>query len=219
MPDLRRQMIVVTPLALPAVQGRMRRLEATPPAAITGITYPARLGSGALTIGPGGVSQQGGPDLLATVRFDDLAALLRWSDGTQMLVGNDGFRIRLAAEDWNGADQALSDLPGLVAPGQIVTFDGAGPAGRQAGSPPEQAQPPTRPSRSRRRSARARMAVYWLPLAIWLLLASIATAERLISLPLFGVLLAVTIGVKGTRAAQAYRRRRLGTKAGPGPQS
>ncbi len=212
MTDLRRQMIVVTPRALPAVRGRMPGLKATPAAAVTGSTYAARGGSGSLTIGSDGFSLQGEPDLLATVRFDDLAALLRWNDGTQMLVGNDGFRIRLAAEDWNGADQILSDLPGQVAPAQIVTIDAAGPAGRLAVSPPEQVHPATGPSRSRWRSARARMAVYLLLLAIWLLLASIAMAERLISPPLFGVVVAVTIGVNGTRAAQAYRRRRPGSQ-------
>jgi hypothetical protein len=105
MTDLRRQMIVVTPQVLPAVQGRMPPLRATPAAAVTGIRYPARGASGSLIIGADGVSLQGEPDLLATVRFDDLAALLRWNDGTQMLVGNDGFQIRLAAGDWNGAIQ------------------------------------------------------------------------------------------------------------------
>jgi len=213
--DLRRQMIVVTPQGLPSVQGRMPRLRATPAAAVTGIGYPARQASGSLTIGADGVSLHNETDLLATVRFDDLAALLRWNDGTQMLIGNDGFRIRLAAADWNGADQALRDLPGLVDAAQTVTIDATGPAGcKISPPPPEPVQPATAPSRWR--SGKGRMAVSWmLLLAVWLLLASIGLAEKLISPSFFGVLVTATIGVNGTRAAQASRRRRQSNRDKP----
>ena len=215
MTDLRRQMIVVTPQVLPAVQGRMQMLRATPAAAVTCTRYPAREAAGSLIIGADGVSQQGEPDLLATVRFDDLAALLRWNDGTQMLVGNDGFHIRLAAGDWNGADQALSDLPGLVAVAQIVTIDAAGPPGRQVSSPPpEPAHSAT--ALFRWRSARARLAGFWLLLAVWLLLASLALADRLISPPLFGVLVVVTLGINGRSAVRAFRRRQPGRRSRSG---
>jgi len=44
MTGLRRQMIMVTPQALPAVRARMPRLRATPAAAVTGTSYPARGG-------------------------------------------------------------------------------------------------------------------------------------------------------------------------------
>lgn len=206
MTHLRQQMIVVTPRALPSVQGRMPRLRATPAAAVAGVRYPERGASGSLTIGADGVSLQGDLDLLATVRFDDLAALLRWNDGTQMLVGNDGFRIRLTAGDWTGADQALIDLAGLVAATQIVTINAAGPAGRQVSSPsPEPVQPPTTPSRSRWRLARSTPAVYLL-LAVWLVLASVALVAKFISPPIFGVLAGVTLGVNATRAASRRRR-------------
>jgi zinc protease len=221
MTDLRRQMIVVTPQVLPAVQGRMPRLRAMPVATVTGIRYPAQGASGSLIIGADGVSLQGEPDLLATVRFDDLAALLRWNDGTQMLVGNDGFRIQLAAGDWNGADQALSDLPGLVAAVQIVTIDGAGPPGRHQVSspPPEPVRSATAPSRSRWRSASARLAVFWLLMAAWLLLASMALADKLINPPLFAVLVVVTLGTNGRHAARAFRRRQPGRRGRSGRTS
>jgi hypothetical protein len=195
MTGLRRQMIMVTPQALPAVRARMPPLRATPAAAVTGTRYTARRAQVSLTIGADGVSLQGESDLQATVRFDDLAALLRWNDGTQMLVGNDGFRIRLAAADWSGADQALSDLPGLVTAAQIVTIDAAGPPGHQVSTPPpEPVRPATAQLRSRWQPARTR-AVFWLLLAIWLLLASMALADKLISPPLFVVLIVVTLGV------------------------
>ena len=206
MTDLRRRMIVVTPQVLPAVQARMHLLRAAPAAAVTGIRYPAREAPVSLIIGADGVSLRGEPDLLATVRFDDLAALLRWNDGTQMLVGNDGFQIRLAAEDWNGADQALSDVPGLVAAGQIVTIDAAGPPGHLV-SPPPPEPVPSATAPSRWRSARTRLVVFWLLLAVWLLLASVALAVKLISLPLFAVLVVAALGPNGRGAARALRRR------------
>jgi hypothetical protein len=221
MAELRRQMIVVTPRSLPAVQGRMPRLRATPAAAVTGSRYPARGAAGSLIIGADGVSLQGAADLLATVRFDDLAGLLRWNDGTQMLVGNDGFRVRLAAGDWDGADQALSDLPGLVAAVQIVTIDAAGPSGRQVRSPsakPVQSatSPSPSPKPSRWRSARARLAVSWLLLAVWLLLGSVAVADKVISPPLFGVFVVVMLGNNGRSAARAFRRRQAARRGRPG---
>jgi hypothetical protein len=207
MTGLRRQMIMVTPQALPAVRARMPPLRATPAAAVTGTRYTARRAQVSLTIGADGVSLQGESDLQATVRFDDLAALLRWNDGTQMLVGNDGFRIRLAAADWSGADQALSDLPGLVTAAQIVTIDAAGPPGHQVSTPPpEPVRPATAQLRSRWQPARTR-AVFWLLLAIWLLLASMALADKLISPPLFVVLIVVTLGVNARHAARGSRRR------------
>ena len=119
-------MIVITPSALPAVQGRMERLPLWSERVVGGDEHKSADSGAILTTGHQGIMLTLEPGRQMTVRYDAVAALLRWNDGKQALVGTDGFVVQLDPDEWPEGKAVLDDIDRHVHPGVVVPIDAPG---------------------------------------------------------------------------------------------
>jgi zinc protease len=152
--ELLSQMIVVTPQPEPAVRGRLPQLPVWSATAVSGTTRRSRSSATSLTVGAAGVTLTRGEGQHVTVRFGAVAAMLSWNDGQRMLIGADGFPLRLDPAEWPGGDDVVRSVESRVDPGLRIVIDAPGPerthasqvpAGASAGSaqsPPPSSSPP-----------------------------------------------------------------------------
>lgn len=73
----------------------------------------------ALIVGRDGVTELTGPDM-ATVRFDECAAVLAWPDGARYLVGLDGMTAGIDPNLWHAGAVAVADIDRYAPPGLVV---------------------------------------------------------------------------------------------------
>lgn len=71
-----------------------------------------------LIVGRDGATSLTGP-AMATVRFDQCAAVLAWPDGGRVLVGLDGLMVRVEPNIWNAGPDAVADVD-RYAPAEAV---------------------------------------------------------------------------------------------------
>ncbi|QKW35760.1 hypothetical protein HUT06_18385 [Actinomadura sp. NAK00032] len=71
-----------------------------------------------LIVGRDGVTSLTGP-AMATVRFDQCAAVLAWPDGQRVLVGLDGMMVGVEPNLWNAGSDAVADID-RYAPAEAV---------------------------------------------------------------------------------------------------
>jgi hypothetical protein len=64
-----------------------------------GVRSPQRL-----IVSPAGLTAEHGPDARVTVRFDRVAAVIPFSDGSRVLIGQDGFSLPVLADQWPDPD-------------------------------------------------------------------------------------------------------------------
>ncbi len=153
--ELMSQLIMVTPQVVPAVRGRMPQLPVWSATAVNGTTRRSLSSAAALTTGADGVTLTPEEGRHVTVRFGALAAMLSWNDGQRMLIGADGFALRLDPAEWPGGDEVACSVEARVAPGLRVPIDSPGPertraapaaaspsAGATQGPPPFSASSP-----------------------------------------------------------------------------
>ncbi|TDC69615.1 insulinase family protein [Actinomadura sp. GC306] len=62
-----------------------------------------------LVVGPEGATLLSGPEM-ATVRFDECAAVLGWPDGARVLIGLDGLTVGVEPNHWHGGRTAAAEI-------------------------------------------------------------------------------------------------------------
>jgi zinc protease len=158
--DLFSRAVVATPEPLPAVQQRMPMLPVWSQRVIAGRSVRGAVA--ALTIGEDGAMLTAGEGQNVTVPYDEVAALLRWNDDKRMMIGKDGFVLRLDPRAWPDGSALLASIEALVSPDLVVTLDGSGP---DWGAP--SSQRPSAPSAPRPKASVPQVAVSW---GLWALL-------------------------------------------------
>lgn len=74
-----------------------------------------------LIVGGEGVTSMVGP-VMATVRYDECAAMLAWPDGGRVLCGLDGLMVRVEPNVWNAGPQAVADIDRHVPAEAVVSL-------------------------------------------------------------------------------------------------
>lgn len=152
--------VVATPEPLPAVQERMPMLPVWSQRVIAG--RPVRGTGAVLTLGVDGAMLTVGEGQHVTVPFGEVAALLRWNDDKRMMIGKDGFVLRLDPGAWPDGSALLASIEALVSADLVVALDCPGP---DWGAPPSQR--PSAPSASRPKASLPQVGVSW---TLWALL-------------------------------------------------
>lgn len=91
-------------------------------AVVEGTEYPSRQNDGsAIVVGRDGVSLDH-PNGRATVHYRDAVAALRWPDGARMLIGADGFTVRIEPTMYPLTPADIASIDASVEPGLTVTM-------------------------------------------------------------------------------------------------
>jgi len=83
---------------------------------VKGKTYrPARRSETAMTHhrlvqGDGGITLIQEPGWFVTVSYDSCEGLIQWKDGLRVVLGSDGFMLRIHPNDWSNGKKVVAEL-------------------------------------------------------------------------------------------------------------